>query len=729
MTPVESALPMLPLNPARIPQSLAEAVRLIASGRLAEAEAALERIVAVSPRLAEAHLHLGRIALARGRPDEAAARFARAAELKPGDPAIWLGWAQAAAKAGGPAPAQVLKAARAARLAPPLLRRIEAALGGAPAKSPTGGVPAQRLQALADRLRRGDFAAARREAQALLLAQPDSAVLHDMLAAALAALGETAAAEASHRKAIALAPGHAEARANFGRFLVERGRLSEGISQLREAIRLAPRLAPAHAHLAVALERAGQTEAAAEAARRALELEPRSPSARLVLARCQIADGRPAEALATLEPLARGEAPPVEALLVRAEALALTDRDDEALAALDAAIARAPRAPRPLAEKARLLQRLGRFDEAEALFRRAIEVAPGDGTAYRIFMASHRARPDDPLVARMEEHWADPVLSPENRVQFGFALAKAMEDIGAHERVFTYLRPANAAVRARQPFDLDALRRDHDAIMAACEGIDFAARRVEGASPYAPIFVTGVPRSGTTLVESILAAHRTVTGGGELGLANRAAARLVFTPDGRRPRLAELPDAAIAAAGQEAEAAMRARFPAAERLTDKSVQSYNFLGLLRLMLPRAALVVVERDPRDTLLSMYRNLFAPGQHRYAYDLGDLAAFWREYRRIMRFWRERLAGGYHVVRYEELVANPEEQTRALLAACGLEWEDACLAFHETRRRVDTLSVHQVRQPIHRGSLRAWERHAEDIAPLLEALEEIEAEEGQQ
>jgi tetratricopeptide (TPR) repeat protein len=717
---------MLPLNPARIPALYKEAMKHLAAGRRAEARALLERILAVNPRFAEAQFQLGRVALAEGKPDEACAAFARAAALKPHEAAIWRSWAEAAAKGGAAASTDLLRAARKARLPEPLMRQVEAALAPPARPRPsTGGAPPEALKAIVAALEKDRFAEAAAKARALLARYPSSAPAHAMLAAAEGALGRLEAAEAAHRKAIALAPDYAEGRANFGRFLVERGRLEEGIAELREAVRLSPRLGLAWGHLALALERMGNTDTAAEAAKRALALGADGAETRLVLARCQMAQAEPEPALKTLAPLLSAKAPPLEALLLRAEALALLDRTDEAIAACDAAIGAAPDSPAPLAEKARLMQRLGRFDEAEALFRAAIAKAPEDGRAFRIFMASHRATADDPLIAEMERRWEDPAITGMNRAEFGFALAKAMEDIGAYDKVFTYLRPANAIIRERYPFDRGALRRDLDAIMEACAALDFSPREIEGASDYAPIFVAGLPRSGTTLVESILAAHSAVTAGGELGLARGAAARLVFGTGGKAT--APLTDAAIAAAGREAEAAMRARFPAALRLTDKSVQTHNFLGLIRLMLPRAALVVVERDPRDSLLSMYRNLFAFGRHRYAYDLDDLAFYWREYRRIMRFWRERMPGGYHVVRYEDLVADPEAQARALIAACGLEWEDACLDFHKTKRRVDTLSLHQVRQPIYRSSMKAWERYADEIAPLLEAIEEIEAEEA--
>lgn len=402
-----------------------------------------------------------------------------------------------------------------------------------------------------------------------------------------------------------------------------------------------------------------------------------------------------------------------------ARALEGAGRPEDALAAHDRAVAAAPDRPETHGRRAILLQQMGRFDAAEAGFRRAIALDPANGEHYRLMVKGRKLAADDPLLVEMLALWERDDLTCLSRMNLGFALAKAMEDAGRHDRIFAYLNPANALMRKLYPYDIATRRAEVAALKAACAGTDFTRRRVAGTTGYAPIFVTGMPRSGTTLVEQIVASHSRVTGGGELGFVAGAAMRLLADGSGGLRPVADLADAEIAGLGHAIEAHVRMRLPGADIVTDKSIQTYMVAGLVRLALPEARIVVVHRDPRDTCLSIYKNIFAEGTHRYAYDLGDLGQYYRTFLDMVAFWRDRLPGGLHEIRYEDLVADPEPQARALIAACGLDWEDACLEFHKTERRVATLSLHQVRQPIYATSLKAWERHADELAPLIAAL----------
>ncbi|MGB8622633.1 MAG: sulfotransferase, partial [Paracoccaceae bacterium] len=408
---------------------------------------------------------------------------------------------------------------------------------------------------------------------------------------------------------------------------------------------------------------------------------------------------------------------------------ALSEAGDRtgALQAFDQAIAAAPDLAIAYGAKALALQTAGRFDEAEALFRKAIELDPDNGETYRVFIASHKVTPGDPLIAEMQARFNKPGLSEESRMNLGFALAKAMEDTRDYARVFTYLRPANDLMRKRFPYDIAERRDELAAYRAAFSDTDFTAREVKGTSDFAPIFVTGLPRSGTTLVEQIIASHSRVTGAGEVGRFVEEAAKEMDSGTGAFRPVSALSDAEIAAIGRRTEAWFRDRFPDADRITDKSVQSYVAIGLIRLALPDARVIVVQRDPRDTLLSIYRNIFPEGRHRYAYSLRDLGLYYRLYQEMIAFWREKLPGGFHEIRYEELIANPENEARKLIAAAGLEWEDQCLNFHENKRQVSTLSVYQVRQPIYTSSMKAWRRYEDELGELFEALgDAIDAEE---
>ncbi len=183
----------------------------------------------------------------------------------------------------------------------------------------------------------------------------------------------------------------------------------------------------------------------------------------------------------------------------------------------------------------------------------------------------------------------------------------------------------------------------------------------------------------------------------------------------------DMPDDVIATLGRNFEDYLAPRFPGAPHVTDKSIQSYMYIGLFKLALPQSRIVVVRRDPRDNLYSMYKNRFPEGTHLYTYDQRDLVTFYGTFLEMLDFWRERVPDWFYEVQYEDLVSNPEEETRKLIAACGLDWEDACLNFHENKRKVETLSVFQVRQPISKASVQGWKRFEKGLKPMLDALRE--------
>ncbi|RDC71338.1 sulfotransferase family protein [Rhodovulum sp. 12E13] len=468
-----------------------------------------------------------------------------------------------------------------------------------------------------------------------------------------------------------------------------------------------------------ALHEAGRLREAAQGYAAVARAAPGLAEPHFQLGRIALARGDADAALAALDQ-ARGLKPDEPAILAAsAEALGAAGRTREALAAWDDLIRRMPREVKPRADKALLLQRMGDFEAAEEEFRRALKRAPRDGELYRMLVTTRRVRKGEPLLRQMLDAHADPAVTGRSRMQLQFALAKAMADTGQHDRVFRYLDPANAAMRAAQPYDIARRRAEVDGLIAAFRGGDFTplAEAPEGPRP---IFVTGLPRSGTTLVEQILASHPRVTGGGEMRFVLEEAYRLMGDPGRGFTRLADLADEAVAGFARAYLDLLARAVPDAATVTDKSIQTHLVIGLVARALPEARIVVVRRDPRDLGLSIYRNVFAPGTHLYAYDQADIAAYVATFERMMAFWRETLPGRFTELRYEDLVADPEPQTRALVAAAGLDWDAACLSFHQTERQVATLSIQQVRQPIHGGAAGGWRRHEADLAPMIAALE---------
>ncbi len=704
---------MPPLSSTQIKATYAEAMKLMSAGRRDAAEARFRTVLEAAPNLAEAHYQLGRLALARNAPEAALDHLEKARRIKPAESVIWQMSAEALARLDDPArQTGFLKQARAAGLAVPLLRTLEARLAGPP--------PAKEVQRAISLLDGGKAAAAEDLAASLLKRHPGSAVVALILANSRFMLGKQAAAEEAYKTAIRLAPDYAEAHNTYGRFLVDQGRVRQGAQEIGKALKLEPDLPLGLQNLGVALSQLGDLSGAIDTLKRAVEVEPRLAEAQLTLGRVLSRAGRDSEALDAFRKAAeQGHDGPV--FLARmAQVQANLGDDDGALETLDAAVRKGPKNGLAHSLRALHLQHMGRFDAAEADFRKAIALEPRNGENYRMFMATARLQPGDPLIAQMEKVYADPSLPEESRMHLAFGLARAMEQVKQHDRVFEFLDPANAFWRKRYPYDISIRRAEIDRVKAAFADVDFAQLPpIEGTTGFAPIFVTGMPRSGTTLVEQILASHSRVDGAGELGSISGDLLRAMVGPKAMRQPPEAPGDAFLRDIGFRAEERLKAACPGAERVVDKAIQTYMFIGAVKRAMPNAHIVLVRRDPRDTLLSIYKNVFAQGTHRYAYNQRDLGLYYRMFDEIVDFWREKLPGGFYEIRYEDLIDNTEDEVRRLLSFCELEWEDQCMNFHETRRKVATLSVAQVRQPIYKSSQAAWKRHEADLAEMIEAL----------
>lgn len=405
-------------------------------------------------------------------------------------------------------------------------------------------------------------------------------------------------------------------------------------------------------------------------------------------------------------------------LAARIEAEEKSGHAEAALAAHDRMIRLRPKEVKPLADKAVYLQQLGRFDEARATLDRALKKAPNDGELFRIYVTTYKVTPGDPILARMRKAHQDPAVTGFKRAHLDFAMAKALEDVGDHGQVFRHLDAANRAIRAQQPWDRAARRAEVDRVLAAFRGQSFRFEPGDSAG-LRPIFVTGMPRSGTTLVEAILGRHPAVTTAGEVGYATRLAERLIHAADGTPIPLDRIPAAALADFARDYERQIRGAVAPDRWVTDKSMQSWMYMGLIRMAIPGARIVVVHRDPRDMLLSIYRNVFPAGLHRYAYDMEDLASYYADFRKVVAFWRDACPGAFVEMRYEDLVADPDAESRRLVDAVGLDWDPGVLDPARTEGRIRTLSLHQARQPIYSTSAQGWRKYEAELAPLLDAL----------
>ncbi|WP_308916435.1 tetratricopeptide repeat-containing sulfotransferase family protein [Jannaschia sp. LMIT008] len=669
--------------------------RLLDSGRILTARAAVDAALHDAPDNVRLLQLAGRIAMVQDDAAAAAILLDRALEHAKGDAVLWVDRALAAGAMGeAKSFGRVLKRSG----MPP---HFAIALGDLA----TGrGASARGLGAADARtVRRAEAALAKRDfttAEGVLrpaLAKPGAKVL-SLLAAARRGKGDPRGAAQALTAALKAEPWAAELRTALGEATARISGPLAALPHALEGVRLAPRSAPALLSAARLARAAGVERHAGPLADRALDLAPSDPLARRLGAEAALVrhDGRSAIRLASKLPSTWSDRTQV---LFRAHAAA---RDDAA--ALDVLADATDTVALTL--RGQLRQSMGDAEAAEADLRAAIAAEPANGTAHRALAYGTTLAEDDPALDVMR---AQVDANPNARL-VRYALARAIEPYDPDE-AFDYLARANDLQAKAFPYD----PKVDDAEWARLSGPLWDAVRTapEGTATVDPIFVTGLPRSGTTLVESVLAAAPGITAGGELSVLQGA---LFPYYDALEAELR--PDGSTAAAAYEA--AARRRSGAEGRFTDKSIHTFLHLGALAAVMPQAAIVVVRRDPRDVALSMWRNHFPDGTQRYAATVDGIARHIALFDRVLGFWRDARPNAFHEIAYEDLLDDTEGQARALYDATGLEWTPDALSFHEKTRRIDTLSFAQVRRPVYRDSRGGWRKHEARIRPLLDALE---------
>ena len=680
-------------------------------------------VLAANPDHAEANFQTGRILLEAFQATDAIAWLSKAAEHAPRAAQVWQAWAEAVALGGAPEHRTAfVSALKKAEIKPELRVQLQDRFGARRKSSrpSMGGVSKKTVGALLKGLNSGAYKSVEAQSMKALAANPKSAILTFILGEAQAKQGKSEAAFANYRKAVSLDPQYAEAYTGMGKLLSSEGQPNKAANAFRPAVILTPDALAALIGLAQALSHRGNYRATITLLERVTRLEPRDAHFKVGLADAWKRQGEYPRAIALYqEALAlygKGKAP-VDLQLALIDSQSQTGQDAEALVGIDAFLDNAPDHADALIIKGSILQTQGNFAAADQIFRQAIKAEPTNGEAYRRLLTGAKVEDGDPLVGEMARQYDKPGLGDRDRMNLGFALGKALDDTRQDERVFPYLNEANriaasiSAMSERQLFT--EIVSDRDVFGA----IDFNAVPEAIDNTFEPIFVTGLPRSGTTLVEQIIAAHSTVESGGELGYA-KPLCRDMRTA---QPGGSDAADSLIALqnVGRKYTEAVQQRFPGVTRLTDKSIYTFLAIGPLKRALPKAKFIVVRRDPRDNLLSIYKNKFPEGTHGYANNLESLARYYDEFDRTIAFWRERIPDWFYEVSYDALVSNPEPEAKKLIAACGLDWEDGCLEFHQKKNKVQTLSVFQVRQPINTSSVKGWRRFEADLKPMLDQL----------
>jgi len=521
--------------------------------------------------------------------------------------------------------------------------------------------------------------------------QPQLRFAEEMMSArALENAGDFKAAESIYRKILTKDPEHVEAARRLAGIAVRNELYREAEVFLKQAVRIAPDYTRAWVDLVNVQNQLDRFEDALASARQVLSLEPDSADSYVVFAGAAGASGD----------------------------------HEAAIAAFNKALALDPQKPGAICGLAHHQKTIGNQDDAIASYRRAIEIKPDHAEAYWSLANLKTFRFEDSEIAAMQRLLDDRSLPDESRAQLHNALGLEFEGRKDYPAAFANFAACNRIRRQHESYDPVDTESNCDRLIEIFDA-DFVARN-QGAPVTAvtPILIVGLPRSGSTLIEQILASHSQVDGTHELGDLSRA----VQSVRRRRGRKGRFPDVLSRLELQEwrdigAEYLERTKVfrGSAPFFVDKNPNNFVFTGVLRLAIPNAKIINAQRHPLDSCFGSYKQLFASGQP-FTYDLTEVGEYYLQYQRLMDHWHSVLPGFVLDVGYETVVADLESQVRRILDFCGLPFEEACLRFHETRRAVKTASSEQVRRPIYASSVNLWRNYEAELDDLVQILEPL-------
>ncbi len=522
------------------------------------------------------------------------------------------------------------------------------------------------------------------------------------------------------RAALKINPENSSALSNMGHLLWRAGKTDEAVETLEKALKITPNLVEALSNLGTIRFGEKKLDEAETLLRRAFKLNPHNGEVLNNLAGVLTALDKSEEALPLCRQALERNPGSAELWFNLGRVAQQAERWEEAIAAYSRGLELQPDTPDAMAGLAEAHGVMGRFDEAKRLYYRVLEMKPGKSGCYAGLLGLEDREIMLEQIGKIEDLYDSAGSDDEKRI-LAFALARFFEKEGQYDKSFNYLAEGNRLKRQGYDYAPEQDRDGFERIKSTFSGEFMQARSGCGADGSMPIFILGMPRSGTTLVEQILASHSGVFGGGELALLQKLLEqRCKSIPTERCVEVvAGWNREEFAALGEEYLKELAACSRGAERVTDKLPHNFMRLGLIYLALPNAKVIHCRRDPIDNCLSIYKQDFN-ATHKYAYDLQELGGYYRLYEDLMSHWRQVLPEEFVFdLQYEEMVADQEGMTRKLLDFCGLPWEDGCLRFHETERAVVTASQTQVRRKIYSDSVKLWQRYERQLQPLIKAL----------
>ena len=515
---------------------------------------------------------------------------------------------------------------------------------------------------------------------------PHSAITHSNLGSLLHCQGKDTEAIALLQKAIELDPNFYDAYSNIGGVFLNAHKAEEAIIAYRAALNLEPNNAAAHTNLGAALKEQGNYDESIICCQNALKIDPNFKEAHLQLGATFRVQGKLEEAISCIE-----------------FALKIDPNYKEAHQQLGA-----------------IFRVQGKLEEAISCIEFALKIDPNYTEAHNTLSFLKKFTEHDNQIRTMTALFKQKNIPDHQKAQLGFALGKAFEEIKNYDDSFYYMSEGNRL--KRQSFEYTS-KKSKDLFQGLIEAYSpsfFSSHQDIGCIDETPIFIIGMPRSGTSLVEQILSSHPQVHGAGELkDLSNLSKERCSNLSSNSLPYgISNFDNDDFSSLGKNYIKALREHSDTAKYITDKMPHNFLYTGVIKVVFPNAKIIHCIRDPMDNCLSIYKNSFGD-LHEYAYDLTELGEYYRLYNELMNHMRNVLPGFIYDISYEKLVADQEKQSRDLLAHCKLPWDEACLSFHKTKRAVSTLSAAQVRKAIYTDSVALWKNYEKQLEPLRKVI----------
>lgn len=685
-----------------VPQVLALAIKHMEGGRLPDAEKLCRQVIEARPKNPEAQNLLGVILHQKGQTREGIRALQKAIRLNGSNPNFFsnLGEMQ---RLTGQLREAIISLRRALALNPNYAQAINN-LGIAYYDSK-------------------EYAKAEEQYRKAIQLAPNYAEAHNNLANALRAQDKPDDAIEIYRKAIQLRPAYPEALNNLGTLLREREDLDEAEACLRKAVELNPRYVDALDSLAVLLIAKEQFDEALKFLARVLEINPSFERSLMNAARVQMQRHNLIAAEAACRRIVEVNPKNADAFSILGQICHELDRFDEARDAFNKAIAINADHAEAHNNLGILLKSFGRFDEARQRFERTLELRPKAYGTYSNLADMVRFDEKEPLLQRMiDELEAAPNPNDEQLLSLYYAIGKAYDDLGQPDKAFSYFDKGAKIKHPLIGYDEPATLKFFDDIRATYTAGFIKNSPYPGNPTSVPIFIVGMPRSGSTLVEQIVSSHPDVHGAGEVKVLNRSMQKLRMTYNELPlyPEMSPLltPEHYDFIAKNYMEMLLQ-HSSEAVHITDKLLTNYFFVGLVHMVFPNAKFIHTLRDPVDTCLSCYSKHFKDDMP-HTYDQGELGRYYLKYRELMEHWHKVLPEGKIVdVSYEKLVSDLEPEARRLIAFTGLEWNDACLTPHESQRPVKTASSSQIRRPLYQAAVKRSDKYRKHLKPLIEVL----------